>query len=271
MGAPNDRLHTVLGWIIAVVMLSMTALILAGAVYGYLLAARHGLPPNGVFGFRAATTLSCLPAWYAAQQAGFSWFLFLGCPILALNIAFAIAVVWKRRSPFEIYGSSMVALLLVGAVVVIAGVHADSVARPLATAATGNPPPLQQFGPNFRLPERLPAFLVAAFFVATQALVSVTLIRNWSRAAAGRLQRNPYFGIRTPSTLRSEQAWMAGNRAALRLVPLYLLTDGATAVTLFAAAASESALTVGLIGILWFVVFFALIIYSAVFGGRAAR
>jgi uncharacterized membrane protein len=33
-------------------------------------------------------------------------------------------------------------------------------------------------------------------------------------AAAGRLPRNPFVGIRIPSTLRSDEAWRSGHRAA---------------------------------------------------------
>jgi uncharacterized membrane protein len=33
-------------------------------------------------------------------------------------------------------------------------------------------------------------------------------------AAAGRLPKNPFVGIRIPSTLRSDEAWRAGHRAA---------------------------------------------------------
>jgi hypothetical protein len=267
----DHRVRTVIGWISAVVMLGLTILILAGAVYGYVLAVHHRLPPNGVFGVRDTTTLSCLPAWYAAQDAGFHWFLFLGCPILVLNVAFGITALLKRRSPWDVHAASMATLLLVGVVTVIAGVHADSVARPLSAAATCYAPPLQQFGPSFHAPERLSAFLVAGLFVVVQSSLSVALTRNWSRAAAGRLQRNEYFGIRTPSTLRSEQTWVAGNRAALRLLPLFLVTNGVTVVALFAAAASASTLTVVVIGTLCFVIFFALTIYAAVFGSRAAR
>jgi hypothetical protein len=43
------------------------------------------------------------------------------------------------------------------------------------------------------------------------------------RAANGRLKRNQWTGIRTPSTMRSDQAWVAGHRAALRLTPRYVV------------------------------------------------
>jgi hypothetical protein len=74
-------------------------------------------------------------------------------------------------------------------------------------------------------PVRLQEMLIAGFFAIAEVAISVMLIANWSRAARGRLQRNPYFGVRTPSTLRNEQSWVAGNRAAARMAPLYLLTS----------------------------------------------
>lgn len=120
-------------------------------------------------------------------------------------------------------------------------------------------------------PERSQAILMAGFFALAQILVSVTVIANWSRAATGRLQRNPYYGVRTPSTMRSEQAWVAGNRAALRLRPLYLLTIAATFVPLFAVALHGWRTIVVLVGTGGFVVVLGLFVYAAVIGSRAAR
>ncbi len=42
----------------------------------------------------------------------------------------------------------------------------------------------------------------------------VVLVVLGRMAAAGRLPRNIFAGIRIPSTLRSDEAWMAGHRAA---------------------------------------------------------
>jgi hypothetical protein len=60
--------------------------------------------------------------------------------------------------------------------------------------------------------------LAAVFLVLTVVLIAVA----W-RAANGRLKRNQWTGIRTPSTMRSDQAWVAGHRAALRLTPRYVV------------------------------------------------
>lgn len=54
------------------------------------------------------------------------------------------------------------------------------------------------------------ALLVGALMLLTGAAVS-GLAR---RAADGRLRRNGVAGIRTPATLRSDDAWQAGHEAA---------------------------------------------------------
>ena len=120
-------------------------------------------------------------------------------------------------------------------------------------------------------PERLEATLMAGFFAFAQIVISVGIIGNWSRAATGRLQRNPFLGVRTPSTMRSEQAWVADNRAALRLAPLYLLTTAATCVALFVVALYAWRTIVVLVGIGGFAAVLALSIYTAVIASRAAR
>jgi len=64
--------------------------------------------------------------------------------------------------------------------------------------------------------ERLQAILMAGFFAFAQIAISVMLVVNWSRAATGRLQRNPFLGVRTPATMRSEGVIM-GHLCRLRL------------------------------------------------------
>lgn len=77
--------------------------------------------------------------------------------------------------------------------------------------------------------------LMSAFWAVCQiAAVSVLITVN-GRAASGQLKRNPWTGIRTPSTMRSDQAWVAGHRAALRLTPLYVVTTALTLIALFVA------------------------------------
>ena len=115
MTAPANRATTIVGWLTAVVLCAVTTLVLLIFIDGYVLAMHHRLPPNGTFGFRDETTLSCLSAWYAGQKAGFAWFLFGGGPLLVFNIVFCVSAAMKRRSPSEVAAMSMVTLLLVGA------------------------------------------------------------------------------------------------------------------------------------------------------------
>jgi hypothetical protein len=61
MGAPADRATTILGWIAAVATCVVAAFLLTSITHGYVLAIHHQLPPNNTFGFRDATTRSCLP------------------------------------------------------------------------------------------------------------------------------------------------------------------------------------------------------------------
>ena len=125
----SGRSSTIGGWVVAGTACAATVFLLILISRGYVLAIHHELPPSETFGFRDATTRSCLPAWYAAQKAGFSWLLFGYGPFLALNILFCLSAAIKRRSPWDAGALSMATLFLLIFVVVIAGVHADGVAR----------------------------------------------------------------------------------------------------------------------------------------------
>lgn len=103
------------------------------------------------------------------------------------------------------------------------------------------------------------------------ALTALLITLNW-RAADGRLRRNRWVGIRTPSTMRSDQAWIAGHRAALHLAPLHLLTLAATLVWLSFSA--MHARTVGAVQFAWLgsiFVFLVVVLYTAFVASRAAR
>ena len=128
-GPFSERATTIVGWIVAVAACAATAFLLVTMIDGYVLAIHHRLQPNDTFGFRDATTRSCLPAWYAAQKAGFSWVLFGYGPVLVLSILFGVAAAIKRRSPWEVSAVVMATLFLLIFAVIIAGIHADSVAR----------------------------------------------------------------------------------------------------------------------------------------------
>lgn len=128
-GLFSGRAMTIAGWIVAVTICAASVCVLVTLIDGYVLATHHELEPNGVFGFRDAATRACLPAWYAAQKAGFSWVLFGYGPFVALSIVFAVVAAIKRRSPWVVSAMAVTSLLSLIFAVVIAGIHADSVAR----------------------------------------------------------------------------------------------------------------------------------------------
>jgi len=92
----------------------------------------------------------------------------------------------------------------------------------------------------------------AAITAAVPIVICVVIIVTSRRAASGKLPRNQYVGIRTPSTMRSDAAWVAAHRAATRLTPLYLvITAIVCAAVLWAALYASSpgvVITVGLGG-----------------------
>ncbi|WP_029119498.1 MULTISPECIES: SdpI family protein [unclassified Mycobacterium] len=120
-------------------------------------------------------------------------------------------------------------------------------------------------------PERLAAASIAAIFIVTEiAITAVLIVVSW-RAATGRLARSQLTGIRTPSTLLSDQAWVAGHRATWRLAPLH----GANAVIacsllLAVIVRSWPAGPVIVLGIGCLVVFVGIALYTAVVASRAA-
>ncbi|MGH3966592.1 MAG: SdpI family protein [Mycobacterium sp.] len=120
--------------------------------------------------------------------------------------------------------------------------------------------------------ERAQLVVTAAMAAVAPIVICVLVIALSSRAANGRLQRNQWVGIRTPSTMRSDQAWMAGHRAALRLTPVYLFTTVIACVALLWAAfyASTTSVVMG-IGFGGFAALVALLIYTSVIASRAAK
>lgn len=90
-----------------------------------------------------------------------------------------------------------------------------------------------------------------------------------ARAAAdGRLGRNQVAGIRIPSTMRSDAAWLAGHRAAENPTRLAGWVAIASAVpALLPVSVEAMAVTVG-VGCL---VLLALVVHAARLAGQAAR
>lgn len=70
------------------------------------------------------------------------------------------------------------------------------------------------------------------------------------------------------STMRSDRAWVAGHRAALRLMPLHLLTGVGL---LLAVLSAQTVHGVHLIGIGGAAVFVVIAVVTAVVAGRAAK
>ncbi len=109
---------------------------------------------------------------------------------------------------------------------------------------------------------------VAAFMAVTFALLAFLLVAvDWA-AATGRLRRNHWVGIRIPSTMRSDQAWVAGHRAALRLMPLHLLTGVGLLLAVLSAPTVEG---VHLVGVGGAAVFLVVAVITAIVAGRAAK
>lgn len=112
----------------------------------------------------------------------------------------------------------------------------------------------------------------AGFFALIQVLLTATMVVISWRAANGRLKRNQTTGIRTPSTMRSDQAWVAGHRAALRLTPLYLL-QLAIVLTLLTVALLHAHTRTGIVvaGIVGTLLFLPVVFFTTLVAGRAAK
>jgi hypothetical protein len=114
-------------------------------------------------------------------------------------------------------------------------------------------------------------FLAGFLAIAQIGLTATIIIVSW-RAATGRLARNQTTGIRIPSTMRSDQAWVAGHRAALRLTPLYLLQLAFTltllTVTVLQGRPRGAVMAVGIGGTLLYLL---IVIIAAFVAGRAAK
>ena len=101
-------------------------------------------------------------------------------------------------------------------------------------------------------------------------MVGTGLLLIWmARAAAdGRLRRNQWAGIRIPSTMASDGAWLAGHRAAenpTRWAGWIAVVSGLLA--LFPVPLEAVAGGVGIAS----VILLALVIYAARLAGQAAR
>jgi hypothetical protein len=109
----------------------------------------------------------------------------------------------------------------------------------------------------------LASFIAVTFVFLTALLIAI----DWA-AAKGRLRRNQFVGIRTPSTMRSDHAWIAGHRAALRLTPVHALTGLAVVIAILVTRTVAGLNIVGVGGASVFVV---VALFTAVVAGRAAK
>ena len=110
--------------------------------------------------------------------------------------------------------------------------------------------------------------VLASFIALTFAFLTALLIAiDWA-AANGRLRRNHFVGIRTPSTTRSDRAWIAGHRAALRLMPLHLLTGIAV---LAAVLFTRTVAGLNVVGLSGAVVFVLVAVFTGIVASRAAK
>ncbi len=109
----------------------------------------------------------------------------------------------------------------------------------------------------------LTSFMAVTFVFLTALLIAI----DWA-GANGHLRRNQFVGVRTPSTMRSDRAWIAGHRAALRLMPLHLLAGIAV---LAAVLFTRTVAGLNVVGLSGAVVFVVVAVFTGIVAGRAAK
>lgn len=117
-------------------------------------------------------------------------------------------------------------------------------------------------------------YLIAVVMGLAQFGVAGVVAVVTARAASGTLRRNQWTGIRTPSTMRSDQAWTAGHRAAKRLTPLFFANANAIASCVLLAVGVVQRWSMVLMTVVAtsaFATLIAIAIYAAIVAGRAAR
>ena len=105
---------------------------------------------------------------------------------------------------------------------------------------------------------------IGLFLIAT----GILLIYVGRRAAAGRLRKNPFVGIRTTLTLNSEVAWDAAHRAGGARLSMSGYGPVAAGLLLFSQPSNGLGSATALIGLAWMV---GWILAAGSIGQRAAE
>lgn len=108
---------------------------------------------------------------------------------------------------------------------------------------------------------------VQMIFCAVLVLGGGMLLLIGARALGGTLPRNQRAGVRTPATLRSEDTFQQGNRAA---APAIVAAGAIGLLTGVSLPMLSSASSVGIVATLGFVGGFALLAVGGLIGNRVA-
>jgi len=120
--------------------------------------------------------------------------------------------------------------------------------------------------------EHLHIVILAAVWALLPVIISAVLVVVSWQGASGRLKRNKTSGFRTPTTMRSDQAWIAAHRAALRLTPLFVIMTVAIWGVLLETVWHGSSVTgIIVVGLGSAAVIVAVVLFAAYVAGRAAK
>lgn len=120
--------------------------------------------------------------------------------------------------------------------------------------------------------DQLQAIIVAALFAPLPVIILATVISVSRRAVDGRLPPNKKSGLRTPATMSSDRAWVAGHGAALRLTPLLVAVTVIGWIGLFVTAwAFKTVVASILAGFVVGVVVIAALIFVTFVANKAAK
>lgn len=110
--------------------------------------------------------------------------------------------------------------------------------------------------------------LPRAIIFVTMVAAGVVMLWLARATASGRLGRNQLAGVRTAATLRSDEAWLAGHRAAERPTKIGGWCAIASSLSVFLPVPTPAVSVIVLIGA---VVMLGFLVYGSLLAGRAAR